>query len=56
MCIVDASEAPQAHIRWTWETPESADERTVAAEAVTASFLVSFALIRPEKLPVDCAM
>ena len=41
MSIVDASEAPQAHIRWTWETPENADERAVAAEAVTALFALA---------------
>ena len=41
MTIVNASEFVKAHFRWIWEAPEDTGERTVAAEAVTALFVLA---------------
>jgi hypothetical protein len=41
MNIVEASESPQTHIRWSYEAPENADEQAVASEAVAALFALA---------------
>lgn len=41
MNIVEASESPQLHVRWTWEAPENADEQASASEAVAAVFALA---------------
>jgi hypothetical protein len=41
MNIVEASEAPQTHIRRNWEARENADEHEVASEAIAALFALA---------------
>jgi hypothetical protein len=36
MNTVNASESVQAHVQWSWNAPEEADERASAVEAVDA--------------------
>lgn len=41
MNTANASEFVKTHIRYVWEAPESADERTVATEAVAALYSIA---------------